>query len=201
MSKVSFSRELLGVVRFVFDKTKSRTLNATQAYDKSPSQIVLASYPATASKKLLTKNVYTSPVGGVASVNSRTSSGGVLEGALLSEGLGKSDIVSKQLRSRVSRETTAVDVNYAAGGEFTTTKSKQQGALSIEPGTATFSGVNVGGNYDGGDDGAVRSKKTKEIYYGAMTVGTGDYRTWQGKYAVLKVDLLTNNAILRVYNS
>ena len=57
MSKVSFSRELLGTVRFVFDKTKSRTLNATQAYDTSPSQIVLGSYLATASKKPLTKDL------------------------------------------------------------------------------------------------------------------------------------------------
>ena len=45
-----------------------------------------------------------------------------------------------------------------------------------------------------------KSNATKEIYYGAFTVGTGEYREWQGKYAVLKVDLLTNNAILRVYN-
>ena len=51
-----------------------------------------------------------------------------------------------------------------------------------------------------GDIEAARSKKTKEIYYGAMTVGTGLYREWQGKYAVLKVDILTNKAILRVYN-
>ena len=37
MTKVSFSRELLGTIKFVFDKTKTRTLNATQAYDTNPS--------------------------------------------------------------------------------------------------------------------------------------------------------------------
>jgi len=192
MSKVSFSRELLGVVRFVFDKTKSRTLNATQAYDKSPSQIVLASYPATASKKLLTKKVLPDAVGGVASVN-LVKAGQLAAGLPVKEVLGKSDIVSKDIAV-----PGAIDISFAP---FAPGTVREGTTKYVEAGTAMFTGVSgIALLLPAGDDADVRSKKTKEIYYGAMTVGTGDYRAWQGKYAVLKVDLLTNKAILRVYN-
>jgi len=60
MSKDSFaSGELLGFIRFVFDVTKSRNLNATQAYDDSTTQIVLTKYKATANKKVPAKSLGT----------------------------------------------------------------------------------------------------------------------------------------------
>jgi len=189
MSKVSFSRELLGTVRFVFDKTKSRTLNATQAYDTSPSQIVLASFPATASKKPLTKGFKQTINAGIATIILTTPAGtwGNLE---------KLPIVSG---------TTSLTVHFADPFFFDpvlqsvgVTKNKYAAfdAYADQPDTLCFGAA-------GGVAGigvTAKSKKTKEFYYGAMTVGTGAYRAWQGKYAVLKVDLLTNKAILRVYN-
>jgi len=58
MSKDSSSSgKLLGTIKFVFDVTKSRNLNATQAYDVSTSQIVLASYPATSTIKTPAKSL------------------------------------------------------------------------------------------------------------------------------------------------
>jgi hypothetical protein len=186
MSKVSFSRELLGTIRFVFDKTKSRTLNATQAYDTSPSQIVLANYPATASKKLLTK-------GFKQTINAGTTTVQLTEAVTFGGYLGKAPIIITTTSLNLSfLDPVFVDPLLPSVGVI---KNKQI-TYSMED-TVSFQGTRVdNGNFDS----AKKSKKNKEFYYGAMTVGTGDYRAWQGKYAVLKVDLLTNNAILRVYN-
>jgi len=194
MSKVSFSRELLGTIRFIFDKTKSRTLNATQAYDISTSQIVLGSFPASASKKILTKDLGGAeanvPVTGTAAVNF-TSLGAVNPGTPGTV-LGKAD-----------RQETSIDipasaiVSWLPEDDFVLKKSKNTPADPGGVSTAIFSGASAVKVLVGATD---KSNATKDIFYGAITVGTGLYREWQGKYAVLKVDLLTNKAILRVYN-
>jgi hypothetical protein len=211
MSKVSFSRELLGVVRFVFDPTQSRTLNATQAYDKSPSQIVLASYPATASKKPSKNRQNRS--GGVVSFTATTTgddrSGGVIP--ITTTTTGDAIDIGFDL-SRGLKSTASVNLNFfnsfgdsKSDGVLKADKVSRQG---MRGDTAIFGGMTItrfGGmtitrTTTRGVD-PLKSNTTKDIYYGAMTVATGLYRDWQGKYAVLKVDLLTNNAILRVYNS
>jgi hypothetical protein len=202
MSKSSYAPgELIGTIKFVFDKTKTRTLNATQAYDTNPSKIVLASYPAIASKKLLTKDLGSYEVegslerSGTAAVTLTSGSGTPADpGALL----GKADRVILPNEARPISAT----VNFGTDRDpFVPglTKSKKKFVRAIQPNTGAFSGdslfrVNPTST-------ATKSNETKDIYYGAFTVGTGLYREWQGKYAVLKVDLLTNNAILRVYNS
>ena len=184
MSKDSFAPgELLGTVRFVFDKTKTRTLNATQAYDTNPSQIVLASFPASATKKLLTKEtppLFEDAVGSV-SFGVTTTGNAIDIGFDLSRGLGP--------KSTASVNVSFVDAQLPDA-------QLPEGAVPLPPNTAIFGGMNTIRGVD-----SLKSNTTKDIYYGAMTVATGLYRDWQGKYAVLKVDLLTNNAILRVYNS
>jgi hypothetical protein len=196
MSKVSFSRELLGTIRFIFDKTKSRTLNATQAYDISTSQIVLGSFPASATKKLLTKDLeaaekYALGRDGTVAVT-LTYGGGLITGT----GLGKAD---QKAEPAITVPTSAtVGWKDAYGDDFALKKSKIEG-FSVQANTACFAGTSADrGRLSGG--AATKFNAAKDIFYGAITVGTGLYRTWQGKYAVLKVDLLTNKAILRVYN-
>ena len=193
MTKVSFSRELLGTIKFVFDKTKSRTLNATQAYDTSTSQIVLASYPATSTINTSAKGLGraadkpTKGAGGVSVTGTETgwSPDFATDGAVKGLGTGAASLslafywMPSPLLPVSDTKQTPVSQPLQRQADIV----QFGGVESFPPGGAT-----------------IKSNATKEIYYGNIIVGTGLYREWQGKYAVLKVDLLTNNAILRVYN-
>ena len=192
MSKVSFSRELLGTIKFVFDKTKSRTLNATQAYDTSTSQIVLASYPATSTIKGSAKSL-----GKVVRDDSREY--GTVAVHATQTGLGQNfGLKAREVKVDTPKETKVIGLAWTP--ELTAPAAKNTTLIPAD--TAQFSGAWWLGARDLAldDPGSAKSNATKEFYYGAITVGTGLYRDWQNKYAVLKVDLLTNKAILRVYN-
>ena len=206
MSKDSSSRQLLGTIKFDFDPTKTRTLNATQAYDSSTSQIVLGSFLATAIKKLLTKDLggggdpYPVPMTGTVAVT--LNSGGTID-----------PVVSLLRKADQKAEPAAITGPASATLNFAPQaitvsglkKNKNESRFFEQADTAGFVGTSA---YAGtvlnmgvlGDASNTKSNKTKDIFYGNIIVGTGLYRTWQNKYAVLKVDLLTNKAILRVYN-
>ena len=197
MSKDSYAPgELIGLIRFVFDTTQSRTLNATQAYDSNPSQIVLASYPAKASIKAPAKSL---GVGG--------SIGKVYDGTVLVNGAGYPKpgvILATGNKEGMAGLMKTVELAYGAYYPAFQAGSKQENEAYVftQPGsTVNFAGIELLAD---GDLVAGSSKRkstaNKDIFYGAITVGTLLYKEWQGKYAVLKVDLLTNNAILRVYN-
>jgi len=188
MSKVSFSRELLGTIRFIFDKTKSRTLNATQAYDKSTSQIVLASYSATS-----TINTPTKSLGGPAPV---------IYGAVGVTATQYAELVPVDKPKRAGLEAPAPKSITIGWSPTTEAPAAKQTAALFQKDTAQFSsGIKIdAGVFNTGEPIGSKSNATKEIFAGNITVGTGLYREWQGKYAVLKVDLLTDKAILRVYN-
>jgi hypothetical protein len=188
----SSSRQLLGTIKFIFDKTKSRTLNATQAYDTSTSQIVLASYKGkstinTPTNSLGDSGPDPSKVFGVAVEVTGTQNPALL----LSPQPGKDVLIG-----------SAGPKTITAG--WTVARSLPAGAAKqtlIVPTTGQFSGILIKpAGITPVDPGGTKSNATKEIFAGNITVGTGLYRTWQGKYAVLKVDLLTDKAILRVYN-
>jgi hypothetical protein len=168
MSKDSSSSgKLLGTIKFVFDVTKSRNLNATQAYDTSTTQIVLANYPATATKKAL------APTQGKVLIGL---TGVPAEGAIYVAGTDNLEDSTKS-----------------------TLASTAAGIISLTYRTTLDSRSTVGfqGSYE---EEIVVPANTKNIFNGSVIVGTGEYRDWQGKYGVLKVDLLTNNAVLRVYD-
>jgi len=203
MSKDSYAPgELIGTIKFVFDKTKSRTLNATQAYDTNPSQIVLASYSAKASIKAPAKSLEAEGVeigddGDVVGYTGRISVNETTYGPTLGDSAG-----------------TNKGVNLAAGGKaivLTLSPITSQGSAvgskkANDPAIAYRTGSTVSFTSSAVNSGRLvgsskrKSSANKDIFYGAITVGTVLYKEWQGKYAVLKVDLLTNNAILRVYN-
>ena len=200
MSKVSFSRELLGTIRFVFDKTKSRTLNATQAYDKSPSQIVLASYPATSTIKGPTKSLgkvvpyVTSNY--VPYVTSNYNYGFALGYGSVAVTATQSPTSTFGLKSPEDPAAPFNSVTVSWTDLYILEAAKKQIVPTITPtGTAIFTAFEFFV-----DPGSAKSNATKDIFAGNITVATGLYRDWQNKYAVLKVDLLTNKAILRVYN-
>jgi len=201
MSKDSSSSgKLLGTIKFVFDKTKSRTLNATQAYDVSTSQIVLASYPAKATKKAPAK-----------SLEDPTSVPFAVEGKALVVARGT-------VVANVTYEPSVVVSGVSLGKDAAQGQAVSLGAITLsyaenviagltqkllQPNIAsavTFTGTGDSTGITEGSGPNLKSNANKEIYYGAITVAIGEYRTWQGKYAVLKVDLLTDKAVLRVYD-
>jgi len=196
MSKDSFAPgELIGFIRFVFDVTKSRNLNATQAYDVSSTQIVLASYPATATKK--------SPVKSLGVKKKQFDEVGFDEDGLIGITIsryGKAGgdpvlVKNKLTKADIPAFISSATVNYSLA-------CKQLGPENGEKHTnSQLDSVIFNGNQSvTSASDTDNATATKDIFYGSITVGTGLYREWQGKYAVLKVDLVTNNAILRVYN-
>ena len=191
MSKDTSSPELLGTIKFVFDKTKSRTLNATQAYDASTSQIVLASYPATSTIKGPTKGpgklvIDADYLGAVGVTATQTGQSGLTPREAGKAGLAVDASAPKRINLVWSQ---------------TPTLAAKQSQFLVLPNTLQFSATLVQPPYQLVDlNGGAKSNAAKEIFYGNIIVGTGLYRTWQNKYAVLKVDLLTNKAILRIYN-
>ena len=197
MSKVSFSRELLGTIRFVFDKTKSRNLNATQAYDSSTSQIVLASYPATSTIKAPTNSLGgTSPDPGKVFNVTVGVTGTQYAGLFFRAQQEKAGLAASAPLKSITLDWTS----YADLAAPVPTAKQTTGLILKD--TAQFAGIICRSpiGIEPADPGTTKTKKTQEIFAGNITVGTGLYITWQGKYAVLKVDLLTDNAILRVYN-
>jgi hypothetical protein len=212
MSKSSYAPgELIGTIKFVFDKTKSRSLNATEAYDFSTSQIVLASYPATATKKAPAKSLGVTTGGtgkkkfydGTTNVTV-TSCGTTLgDAAGTNKDLNMATVGKALTLSFLSIIPTGPAVGSKKAGDPASTFGARSTKGSYAPGeligTTIFSGSAVDLGLNSGSSKR-KSSANKDIFYGAITVGTVLYKEWQGKYAVLKVDLLTNNAILRVYN-
>jgi hypothetical protein len=198
MSKDSFAPgELIGIIKFVFDKTKSRTLNATQAYDVSSSQIVLGSYSAKASKKSPAKSLEDPTlvpfivVGKGTAVRNGTVVASVTTWPTV---VADGDVLGKDAAQFPVATTVGYTEDLRAG---LTQKQKVQPGHQFANGV-TFNGI--GSAIVAGNDANSKTNANKEIYYGAITVAIGEYRTWQGKYAVLKVDLLTDKAVLRVYD-
>jgi hypothetical protein len=191
----SSSRQLLGTIKFIFDKTKSRNLNATQAYDSSTSQIVLASY-----KGKSTINTSTNSLGGLyptptydGDVNVTATQNPVVS---LAPQAGRADLTKPGTGAK------SLTLGWTALPTGATKQTAALQTLQRQGDTVQFAGIAIDADgIEPADPGAtIKSNATKEIFTGNIIVGTGLYREWQGKYAVLKVDLLTDKAILRVYN-
>jgi len=199
MSKDSSSSgKLLGTIKFVFDVTKSRNLNATQAYDVSTSQIVLASYPATSTIKTSAKSLASSSKGG----NNFILGSAVVTGTNWAGSSMVEAGVSMFGGLRTGKEEASTIPPFK-GIEMSFGPSLKGGQAGLKNSSGVFvkpENVIVFSGLYSQQDTFTKSNATKDIFSGNITVGTGLYKTWQNKYAVLKVDLLTNKAILRVYN-
>jgi len=207
MSKGSYAPgELIGTIKFVFDKTKSRSLNATEAYDFSTSQIVLASYSAKASIKAPAKSL------GVTTGSTGSFYYGTTNVTVITYGADAGDAAGTNKAFNPPTGGKSLTLSFSAipvQGSAVGSKKANDPAIAYPIGsTVSFSGSAVDSGFTGSavdsglNSGSSKRKSStnKDIFYGAITVGTVVYKEWQGKYAVLKVDLLTNNAILRVYN-
>ena len=179
-------------------------MNATQAYDVSTSQIVLASYPATSTIKTPAKSLASSSKGGdnflpgsAVVIGTKWNAPAMVEaGVSMLGGLR----TGKEEASAIPFKGIEMSFSPNLIAEGQAGLKNSSGAtlvLSTQQSIASFAGSLFP---DTDDPTGTKSNATKDIFSGNITVGTGLYKTWQNKYAVLKVDLLTNKAILRVYN-
>ena len=187
MSKTDSSLRLLAILRFAIPSKSSRTLNATQAYDVTSSGITLAS----ATGKLVDKD---------AAVKAYTPEG-LDVGVGLSLGFAGEPRVTgddpyAEKQPTLLRSTTSATLWSRSAEAGTNLKLK----VGFGLGATTFAFNGCFGT--GGATVLNKSKATNPntFFYGAITVGTGDYKKWQGKYAVLKINTVTGKGVLRIYD-
>ena len=182
MSKTDSSLRLLAILRFTVPSNSSRTLNATQAYDVTSSGITLASATGTLVDK---------------------------DAAVKTESLKCAEALYVGLSIT------------GTGGEFVTAGAEKQFIITPAASSATLStwllpiipllkgplaaATTIMFNGTATVDRSGLSNKSKATnpntsFYGAITVGTGDYKKWQGKYAVLKINTVTGKGVLRIYD-
>ena len=202
MSKTDSLLRLLAILRFTVPSNSSRTLNATQAYDVTSSGITLA----TATGTLLDKSVAVKSNAGNPAVGVGLSfmAGGTYTGG--DSGFEKQTASEVRLYQFRSTSLWTSPIQAGAGTEVFSDKCDENqfgNCLPAFKGTATTLGF--GGTSNGGTpkfDLLNKSKATNPntFFYGAITVGTGDYKKWQGKYAVLKINTVTGKGVLRIYD-
>ena len=186
MSKTDASLDpLVGILRFNFPTKSTRTLSATQAYDTSRSQVVLGSFTGKLTDKTATEK---SPdyAGWTGSLTTYRAGGRI------------DDAGAKRNNARTSgAETVSLSATSSAPIILTSSSSLQ---VPVSYGI-TFNGTTTIGPANGDQRGSSNSKATNAntTYYGAITVGLGEYKKWQGNYAVLKINTVTEKAVLRIY--
>ena len=181
MSKTDSLLRLLAILRFSVPSNSSRTLNATQAYDVTSSGITLAS----AIGKLVDKDAAVKAAPSPLAVGVGLSLTGVV-------------IIPKD---------TAGAGKQAAAGDFGSTATisavpvaKARQSASHGPTTTITFGGNAGVQL-GVVPNISKETNPNTTFYGAITVGTGDYKKWQGNYAVLKINTVTGKGVLRIYDA
>ena len=202
MSKTDSSLRLLAILRFSVPSNSSRTLNATQAYDVTSSGITLAS----AIGKLVDKSVAVKA--GVLKPQevsmglTLTGAGANLQGDTVGAGKQNADV-------EILSSNATLAVVPAAKARQSANKCTICGDGKCCPGakgTATTLDFIGTGNTTGDVIAYGLSNKSKATnpnttFYGGIPVATGDYKKWQGKYAVLKINTVTGKGVLRIYDA
>ena len=198
MSKTDTSLRLLAILRFSVPSNSSRTLNATQAYDVTSSGITLASAIGTlVDNSVAVKAERPRGVG----VGLTVTAGGAYSGG--DGGFGKE---SAELGTGVSTATVTAWKDLAGTEPFIgkCEPNVNDGCTPGFKGAATtlgFSGTATGEVITRGLSNKSKATNPNTTFYGAITVGTGDYKKWQGKYAVLKINTVTGKGVLRIYDA
>ena len=196
MSKTDTSLgPLVGILRFNLPAKSTRTLNATQAYDTSPSQVVLGSFTGKLTDKTSTEKADTYEL-----------CSGTFTSTLFGDGIDVAADLKRQL-SFIEPGTLSLSATSVSPIVLSSSSASTNPTSSGIPSGVTFTGV--AGFDDPFDDplagfdpsASSNSKATNSntTYYGAITVGLGKYKKWQGNYAVLKINTVTEKAILRIY--
>jgi len=205
MSKADLSLRLLAILRFTIPSNSSRTLNATEAYDVTSSGITLAS----AIGKLLDKDVAVkadaalSPNVGVGlTVNTACANGGGFgaEKAAAGAGIGASSTATASVWLE-SLEPAALGKKQSANNNNILRQQAPRCGDTPPHCTINFTGAVSGKEAPIGHSKNSKATNPNTIFYGGIPVGTGDYKKWQGKYAVLKINTSTGKCVLRIYDA
>jgi len=195
MSKTEISLgPLVGILTFDLPAKSTRTLSATQAYDiLSRTQIVLGSFTGKLTdKSVVVKDDNFEFWGG--SVNFHA-----FGGAAGASGFGAKRDVGVAPTGTVSLTATDRGVGELKSGKAVPVY--QNRGVSAPDGV-TFEGNGVLGNAIAiASSSKSKATNANTTYYGAITVGLGKYKKWQGNYAVLKINTVTEKAILRIYDA
>lgn len=189
MSKTDSSLRLLAILRFTVPSNSSRTLNATQAYDTASSGITLASAIGT----LVDNSVAVKAQRGTEAITIGLS----LRTAGVTNPFGTADAEKREAAADFGASTVELGVvkvqkkQSAKACDAITTLRQSYGPAT----TLNFNGdqVLLGGN--------VIKTNPNTTFYGGIPVATGDYKKWQGKYAVLKINTVTGKGVLRIYDA
>ena len=192
MSKTDTSLgPLVGILRFDAPSKSTRTLSATQAYDTSRSQIVLGNFTGKLTDKTATeKDGKHDPWQMVVLTTTTTDFG---------------DWTDSVVGAKVDGDPVPAfrTVTLSALGPGGTTIQEKAACFGVDNGCpqgVTFSGA-AGPKVTPAIASSSNSKaiNANTTYYGAITVGLGEYKKWQGNYAVLKINTVTEKAVLRIY--
>ena len=199
MSKTEISLgPLVGTLTFDLPAKSTRTLSATQAYDiLSRTQIVLGSFTGKLTDKSVVVKDDSTGSAVPWSINATFNAFGGFDAAA-SAGFG----AKRDGNGAVVKGT--VELSVTRGASITSGKADPvyQKRILVPGGFApygvTFSGMTWNSTVaaPSSDPKATNANTT---YYGAITVGLGEYKKWQGNYAVLKINTVTEKAILRIY--
>jgi hypothetical protein len=190
MSKTDASLgPLVGTLTFDLPAKSTRTLSATQAYDTSRSQVVLGSFTG----KLTDKSVVVKadfpgnsvPFDGGITINAY---GGVSGGLDFTRGVYGSKIGMKT----VTLNAWAPKADRVISGNVVITANMVSNGITFGGSApASRAAVPLSSN--------PKATNANTTYYGSITVALGKYKKWQGNYAVLKINSVTETAILRIY--
>jgi len=193
MSKTESSLgRLVGILTFDLPAKSTRTLSATQAYDiLSRTQIVLGSFTG----KLTDKSVVVKadagsfPWYGSVTINGY---GGAYRFGAKRDGNGT---VVKEMGTVTlsATDTLAYEVRLGKAVPVYQNRLLARGGL-------TFTGTGLTPTVAAPSSNP-KATNANTTYYGAITVGLGEYKKWQGNYAVLKINTVTEKAILRIYDA
>ena len=216
MSKTVSSLPLVAILRFDIPSSSTRTVNATQAFDTISSGLVLGSFTGT----LFDKSVAVKKCGNCGSGSRSeplskqvTATSGVIGSVSFTalpdgyRGQGVDMRGHRKTGSLIETDVSTITLNASYQKRKVSAKSlSANNVLRQEPDpvcgvrgpecTLAYTGTSL-------KAGSSRSKATNSntIYYGAITVGLGEYKKWLGKYAVLKINTVTEKAILRIYDA
>ena len=209
MSKTDSLLRLLAILRFSVPSNSSRMLNATQAYDVTSSGITLAS----AIGKLLDKDVAVKTSAG----DHRDMDVGLSVTAAYTKARDAFGAEKKELAGTFGLSTAIVkfwgNLNVPNGKKETgkcSTNYNTCGTVYYPDccpsdryvaTTLNFNGTAPSGVIANGLSNKPKATNPNTVFYGAITVGTGDYKKWQGKYAVLKINTVTGKGVLRIYDA
>ena len=195
--------KILGVIKFLYDETKTRSLNATQAYDGQSSGIVLGSFAASAEiKSSLNKNKDSSLGSPIYAV---TTSGTValnLSGSGASDVLDQQAVLGKQLSSSI---VVLASVTYAENSDEVVKDGRNVGSASYQVGCKSVLQFSASGLLNPQPSLAAEVPQNSTAsnittFYGGIPVAIGRYKSWQGKYAVLTVNKVNKKAKLRIFD-